>query len=203
MQRSAASVDRAPVITSTIAETWLALGERWHAQHQHLVDAWVEQLAGPTPWEPGFDLHRFAARGLLRIPEARDEGRMPGEPEREPFAWDEIDAYEVLFCHVVHGRHPELDPREYLDLMGSFAAFLGTEGVIGLDEHAALQRDWAVWSQRLLQVWAQGGWYLADGTYYSPQGLEKRNRKAPASEVRSEGSRFGKLRRRTRPRRGR
>ncbi|MBV1858187.1 MAG: hypothetical protein KUG77_07230 [Nannocystaceae bacterium] len=186
--------------TSNTAETWLAHAERWHAQHQELVDAWVEQMGGPTPWEPGFDLHRFAARALVGVPEARAVGWAPGEPERESYVWDEIDAYEVLFIHVVHGGHPgDVDSSQYLKLLGSFATFLGEQGVIGRDEHVALQRDWAVWSQRLLEVWEHGGWYFADGIYRAPERNEERYREDAPAKVRTGGSRFGRHRRRTRP----
>lgn len=188
--------------TPNTAETWLARGERWHCEHRELVDAWVEQVGGPTPWDLGYDAHRSAARELLRIPEARAEGTVPGEPQREPFVWDELDAYEVLFCHVVHGGPMGMaEPWEYLQLMGSFAAFLGEQGVIGLDEHAALRRDWPVWSQRLVEVWEEGGWYFADGTHRSPEGVDAHNREA--ADRHANGSRVGKHRRRTRPRRGR
>lgn len=145
------------------------------------------------------DIRRSAARMLVRIPEARGEGWAPGEPDREPYAWDEIDAYEILFCQVVHGGgHGE--PREYLRLIGSFANYLGEVGVIPTAEHAALQAEWALWSKRLVEVWDRDGWYLADGTHLTREELERRDR---ACRPERSGSRFGKFRPRRRPSRRR
>ena len=39
----------------------------------------------------------------------------------------------------------DVDPVEYLELIGSFAEAFGDQGIIGLHEHMALQRDWGVW----------------------------------------------------------
>lgn len=182
-------------------EDWFSRSARWVEEHRDYVEAWLEQQGGPAVM-PGHDARRSATHSLLRIPEARAEGRAPGEPDREPYLWDEIDAYEILFCHVVHGGYGPDDPAEFLRLIGSFAAYLGEQGVIGPAEHVALHEQWPVWSQRLLEVWEDGGWYLADGTYFSPEELAARDREA-ARCGRGSGGRFGKFRRKMRPARRR
>lgn len=201
MQRTASAVDRCCVKADSTTEDCFPRGERWTEEHQEHLEGWLQQHGGPAAL-PGHDVRRSAARSLLRIPEARAEGRAPGDPDREPYLWDEIDAYEILFCHVVHGGHGLDDPSEFLRLIGSFGAYLGEQGVIGPAEHAALHEEWPVWSLRLLEVWEDGGWYLADGTHFSPEDIAARDREA-AHRERGVGGRCGKFRRRTRPARRR
>ena len=183
-------------------EDWFSRSARWMEEHQDHVEGWLEQQGAPAV-SFGSDARRSATHSLLRIPEARAEGRAPGEPDREPYLWDEIDAYEILFCHVVHGGScGPGEPAEFLRLIGSFAAYLGEQGVIGPSEHAALHEEWPLWSQRLLEVWEDGGWYLADGTYSSPEHIREREREA-ARLHRGSGGRFRKFRQKTRPARRR
>lgn len=183
LQRILSAVDGGGVKAASTTEDWFSRGKRWAEDHQGYVEGWLEQHGGPSA-SLGHDIRRSAARSLLRIPEARADGRAPGDPDREPYLWDEIDAYEILFCHVVHGGCGLDDAAEFLRLIGSFAAYLGEQGVIGRAEHLALHREWSTWSERLLEVWEDGGWYLADGTYFSPEGLQRRNREA-AGRVRA------------------
>ncbi len=196
MQRILSAVDRCCVNAEHTTEDWFSRSARWMEDHQEHVEGWLQQHGGPAAF-PGHDIRGFAARSLLRSPEARAEGPAPGEPDREPYLWDEIDAYEILFCHVVHGGHGLDDAAEFLRLMGSFAAYLGEQGVIGPAEHAALHQEWPVWSQRLLEVWEDGGWYLADGTYSSPEDIAQRDRERARLE-RGSGGRFRKFRRKMR-----
>ncbi len=143
-------------------EDWFSRGRRWEEEHQAYVEAWLEQQCGNGS-EPGYDVGRFAAGCLLRIPEARGEGQAPGIRDREPFAWDAIDAYEILFCHTVHAGFGVFEAEDVLPLMGAFARYLGEQGVIGVVEHTGLQAEWDVWSARLLEVLHDGGWYREDG----------------------------------------
>ncbi len=200
-QRIGFVADGCRVTAASTTEDWFSRSKRWSEDHQAYVEGWLEQHGGPAA-SLGHDIRASAAHSLLRIPEARAEGRAPGDPDREPYVWDEIDAYEILFCHVVHGGCGPDDAAEFLRLIGSFAAYLGEQGVIGRAEHLALQDEWPLWSQRLLEVWEEGGWYLADGTSFSREGLERRKQEA-AARVCETGSRFGKIRRRTRPARRR
>ena len=194
-------VDGSNVNAVDNTEDWFSRGARWMEEHQDYVDAWLVENGGPAA-AAGHDVRRSAARSLLRIPEARAEGPAPGEPDREPYAWCEIDAYEILFCHVVHGGRGLYDAAEYLRLIGSFAAYHGEQGVIGPAEHAALHEEWPLWSKRLLEVWEHGGWYLADGTYSSPEDIARKE-EAAASRQRVDGGRFRKFRRKMRPARRR
>lgn len=189
-------VDACCVSAASTTEDWFSRGKRWMEEHREYVEGWLEQQHGPAA-SFGQDLRGSAARSLLRIPEARAEGRAPGDPDREPYLWDEIDAYEILFGHVVHGGCGPDDAAEFLRLIGSFAAYLGEQGVIGRAEHLALHEEWPVWSRRLLEVWEDGGWYLADGTYFSPAYIAERDREA-ARRHRGSGGRFGKFRRKMR-----
>jgi hypothetical protein len=154
-----------------------AAGQAWWDEHQVLVEAWIrgEYAAGLDQ----IDLAEHAASSLIRIPESRAEGHLPGEPIREPYCWDEIDAYEILFQQVVHGVLMEgWDPAEYVRLIGAFAAYLGERGVIPAAEHARLQEEYGLWAGRLLEVWANHGWYHRDGTHRRP-GQKKARRRWP------------------------
>lgn len=177
------------------AESWLSRDEEWTHHHQAHIDGWLEgQQAASADAD---DVRGFAARTLIGIPAKRVVGRTPDEPDREPYTWDEIDAYEVLFQQVVYGGHPFVEAEAYLHFMGEFADYLGQLGVIAGAEHAALVADWEVWSSRVLEVWTQGGWYLRDGTHLPPDGLERRN--SGRGKPPEQRTRFGRFRRRTRP----
>jgi len=185
------------VNTTTTSETWSSRGERWHADHQAFVDAWLELLAASEPPEDDDLMVRdFAASSLLRVPEVRGYIHLLGEPEREPLTWNAIDAYEILFQQIVYGGHPFIEPREYLRLIGSFAAYLGDIGIIPPREHAQLRAEWGVWSERLLQVWEGKGWYERDGTYVPPG--EFRRPPLPAARRTRPRARLGPFRRRAR-----
>lgn len=187
MQRLRGVVDCPNVRTQHTTEDWLSRSRRWHAQHEPHVEAWLEHEGG-APCGPS-DPRRTAVWSLLRIPEARGEGRAPGDPVREPYVWDDLDAYEILFCHVVHGGYVDADPKELLRLIGSFAHHLGEAGVIPSREHEALQAEWAQWSQRLLEVWEHGGWYLPDATRLRPEGSGRRPKTRAARKRRGRAPR--------------
>ncbi|MCR9160490.1 MAG: hypothetical protein ACE37F_27730 [Nannocystaceae bacterium] len=170
--------------------------EAVEAEHQPHVDAWIASLG--VSEGPGCNIYRSVAGTVLEIPQRRGDGRLPGEPEREPLTWDEIDAFELLFTYVIYGGCPAYDSREYLTLMGSFVEYLGEAGVIPAAEHAALKTQWGPWMERALDVWETGSWYKPDGKRISPEELRRANGETAARKPRGGGSRFGKFRRRTR-----
>ena len=189
-------VDGEDVTTSSTTETARL---SWERAHLPLVEAWLEREGGVS-FGPEEDIRRSAAHSLLMVPQMRAWGRLPNEPVREAFTWDEIDAYEILFGFLVHGGTGGFDAGELLRWIGSFAAYLGEQGVIPAAEHAVLQRDWDVWSERFLDMWELGGWYRPDGTYQSQEELDQKYEQAAMRARASRpGSRFGRFRRRRRP----
>jgi len=182
----------------TAASTTETAPKTWEETHQPYAEAWLER-EGVPPWSPHGE-HHSAVHILLQVPHWRDMGRLLGEPEREPDSWAEIDAHEILFTYLVYGGAAGQDARTLVRLIGSFADYLGEAGVIPPFEHAAIQAEWAAWSERLLDVWETGCWYERDGTRISPEALLRRNQAAMEPRVKSKpsGSRFGRFRRRTR-----
>ena len=182
----------------TAASTTETAPKTWEETHQPHVEAWLER-EGLMPWSPHGAYH-CAVDTLLQVPHWRGMARLPGEPEREPDSWEEIDAHEILFTFLVYGGPAGYDERTLVRLIGSFADYLGEVGVIPPAEHAAIQAEWSAWSEHLLDVWETGCWYERDGTRISPEELQRRNEAAMEPRVKSKpsGSRFGRFRRRTR-----
>lgn len=154
-------------IPNSKTDDYLTQTRRWEAQHDAVVAAWLESQDFVDAIER--DTARFAAKALISVTEMRGMGQLPGEPVREPLCWDEIDAYEILFQYVVHGGlMAGWSEVAYLRFMGSFASYLGARGIIPAAEHARLEREFPVWADRLLEVWAHGGWYERCGRHIAP-----------------------------------
>ncbi len=142
-------VDAHPVSPSQISlaltDSMRVLLERWMAVHQPFVDAWIRrcQAQGDVP----LPLALTAASTLLSIPALR----FFKHTKRPLYMWSQIDAHEVLFEHIA-----DLGPVEpdFLEMVRDFANDLGQLSIIPPRDHAKLQREWGMWSARLLAAQA-------------------------------------------------
>jgi hypothetical protein len=109
---------------------------------------------------------RHSAHCLLTTLTMRAMGSAPGIPDREPYVFDELDAYEVLFDYFGQGGGAVegWDERLIVEEIRSFAAFLTARGIIEAEHGAVLDADFAVWIPRLLQCFEdERWWYRRDG----------------------------------------
>lgn len=104
---------------------------------------------------------KHSAHCLVSTLTARAWGSAPGIPDREPYVWDEIDAYEVLFDNFAQGGGvPEgWSLRVVVQEIRSFAAFLTERGLIPAELGATLDADFAVWIPRVLECFEDRRWW--------------------------------------------
>ena len=171
----------------------------WCAEHQPVMDAWLLRQ-GIDPMDHGH-VRCHAAAMVISVPTFRAESEASVLAQREPFSWADVDAFEVLIGNAALGGCGLLDPADYVAAMGDFAEHLGALGIIPAFEAATLTKDWPVWSARLLDLWEQGGRWLADGTYLDEAELERRRQiRYEAAAKRRAQSNFARFRRQhTRP----
>ena len=135
----------------------------WKA-HNPAALAWLREriAAGLTEVEQA----RFAASSLLEVPIVRAWGSTPGIPDRPPYVWDEVDAYEIVFdvFGMGGGVMAGWSTKLVLDELRSFARYLVTHGLIPPEHGAGLDADLDVWIPRLLECFdGHRWWYLRDG----------------------------------------
>jgi|GEM_PF-2520635 len=142
--------------------------EAWWRGHQSVAVAWIHD-----EWENGFaplQMLTDAARVLLYVPVARGRRGNPDEFPRPRFSWAEVDAFEILMEHVVFLPGGEANPVLYLNTLGSFVDDLCLGGHIPAREAEALEREWGLWAERLLETWSTGCLYTREGNVVPASG---------------------------------
>ena len=145
---------------------------RYHSRRERLfwkvhnpsAVAWLRARisAGLTEVEQA----RFAAATLLQVPIVRAWGSTPGVPDRPPYVWDDIDAYEIVFDYfgMSGGVMAGWSTKLVLEELRSFARYLVMHGVIATEHGAGLDADLEQWIPRLLECFDDPRWwYLRDG----------------------------------------
>jgi hypothetical protein len=102
-------------------------------------------------------------------PAMRVLGPMPGLPERLPFSWTDIDAYEVLFDTLAcGGLPPGWSPRAIVDAIPRLFEHLAQAGLVEPAIRARMRREFRLWAPRAIEHYEHGVWYERDGTRHRP-----------------------------------
>lgn len=135
----------------------------WRRRHAPEVMAWLEEEVAQGLDDP--EQARFATWLLISVPVNRTPN-IDERPDPPPlFTWDGIDAYEILFEHVLHGGGfiAHWSYEFMLPAIRRFAAFLHRRGVIPDELGAALDRDLEALIPKALLATLGCVWWTRDG----------------------------------------
>ena len=130
--------------------------------------AWLEEEVEQGLDDP--EQAEFAAHLLITIPTERVP-HIDERPDPPPsYSWEGIDAYEVLFDHVLHGRLSYHWTYAFmLPAIRRFAAFLHRRGIIPNELGPTLDRDFEALIPKALVAthgcvwWTRAGEMLRNG----------------------------------------
>ena len=133
----------------------------WWGAHEPAVFEWLAEEIEAGLEDP--EQAKFAATSLLAVPTDR-RPRADPRVEPPPYSWAEVDAYEILFEHVLLAGLPAyFDFAFVLPAMRRFAAFLRRRGLIPSELGIALDCDLEEWIPRALTAAKGDVWWTREG----------------------------------------
>lgn len=134
----------------------------WWRLHEPAVFAWLEEEVDAGLEDP--EQAKFAATLLLAVPTDRVPRADPRVDPPPPYSWVGIDAYEILFEHVLLGGLPDyFDYEVLLPAMRRFATFLRRHGLIPVELGIALDCDFEGWIPKAVMAAKGCVWWSRDG----------------------------------------